>query len=276
MYQPLNGSMHSASSHSQQSLRFLLVSLFLATSLFSSLLMAQESEPETSKQLWANFILSRPKSEHLYFEYDIEGARQVSGGDPWRYIYGTGLVEYYPNGWVDLTGELTTGFTKQSAEEDSFEATVRLGIRLHLINQIFNSSFVTEIRPERMSGKKVNLSLLSRIERRNFWYNGNRPSSDDLRWRNRIEFKFAINKPNFSTDGVWYLMADAEYFSYIGDDKPPERFASKRRIRLGLGYRHSYEWRFEVLAMRDEAKETLEDEIEVDAYMLDLRLKWFL
>jgi hypothetical protein len=30
------------------------------------------------------------------------------------------------------------------------------------------------------------------------------------------------------------------------------------------------------LAMRDEARETLEDEIEVDAYMLDLRLKWFL
>jgi hypothetical protein len=256
--------------------RIIPIFLFFCVSTFSSVSSAEEPSGETSKQIWANFILSRPKSEKLYFEYDIEGARQVSGGDPWRYIYGTGLVEYYPNGWVDLTGELTTGFTKQSAEENSFEATVRAGIRLHLINQIFNSSLVTEIRPERMSGKKVNLSLLSRIERRNFWYNGDRPSSDDVRWRNRIEFKFAINEPNFSTDGVWYLMADAEYFSYIGDDKPPERFASKRRIRLGLGYRHSYEWRFEVLAMRDEARETLEAEIEVDAYMLDLRLKWFL
>ena len=67
------------------------------------------------------------------------------------------------------------------------------------------------------------------------------------------------------------------YFEYdIEDDKPPERFASKRRIRLGVGYRHSYEWRFEVLAMRDEAKETLEDEIDVDAYMLNFRIKWFL
>ena len=78
------------------------------------------------------------------------------------------------------------------------------------------------------------------------------------------------------TDGVWYLLADGEYFYYIGDDKPPERFASKRRIRLGLGYRHSYEWRFEVLAMRDEAKETLKDEIDVDTYILNLRIKWFL
>jgi len=62
----------------------------------------------------------------------------------------------------------------------------------------------------------------------------------------------------------------------VGDDKAPERFATKRRVRLGLGYRLNYTWRFEVLAMRDEARATLEDEIEVDAYMLDLRLKWFL
>ena len=71
-------------------------------------------------------------------------------------------------------------------------------------------------------------------------------------------------------------MADGEYFTPVGDDKAPERFATKYRLRLGLGYRLSYDWRFEVVAMRDEAKETLEDDIEVDAYILDLRLKWFL
>lgn len=234
-----------------------------------------QDQNETSKQLWVNFVMGRPKTEKLYFELDIEGARQVSGGDPWKYLYGTGLVEFYPSRWIDLTGELTTGITQQSADLDSFEATARLGIRFHLISQIFNSPLVTKIRPERMSGSRVNLALLSRVESRNFWYNGDVPSSDDLRWRNRIEFKFAINEPNFSTDGVWYLIADGEYFYYVGDDKPPERFASKHRIRLGLGYRHNYEWRFEVLGMRDEAKDTLEDEIAVDAYMLDLKFKWF-
>ena len=243
---------------------------------FPSPTKAQESTQETSRQIWANLILSRPKSEKLYFEYDIEAARQVSGGEPWKYLYGTGLAEYYPNGYIDLTGELSTGFTQQSREEDSFEATVRLGVRLHLINQIFNSSLIKEIRPERVSGKKLGISFLSRIEHRNFWYSGDRASSDDLRWRNRLEFKFALNEPNLSTDGVWYLMADGEYFTPVGDDKAPERFATKYRLRLGLGYRLSYDWRFEVVAMRDEAKETLEDDIEVDAYILDLRLKWFL
>jgi hypothetical protein len=251
------------------------VVLFLCAIVIPIQSNAQESSLEASKQLWANLILSRPKSEKLYFEYDIEGARQVSGGEPWRALYGAGLVEYYPSRFIDLTGDLSTGFTKQNAIEDSFEATVRLGVRLHLITQIFNSSLVKEIRPERMSGKKVGISVLSRIEHRNFWYSGNRPSFDDLRWRNRLEFKLALNKSSLATDGVWYLMADGEYFVPIGDDEAAERFATKYRFRLGIGYRFSYDWRFEVVGMRDEAKETLEDEIEVDAYILNLRLKWF-
>ena len=268
--------MRVSGSDNHQLLRFVLVLLFLFALPLPSPIKAQESVQETSKQLWANLILSRPKSEKLYFEYDIEGARQFSGGEPWRYLYGTGLGEYFPNRFIDLTGELSTGFTKQSASEDSFEATVRFGARLHLITQIFNSPLIKEIRAERMSGKKLGISFLSRIEHRNFWYSGDRPSSDDLRWRNRLEFRLALNEPNLATDGVWYLMADAEYFTPIGDDKAPERFATKFRARLGLGYRLSYAWRFEILAMRDEAKETLEDEIEIDAYILDLRLKWFL
>jgi len=257
-------------------LRIIPIFLLFWVSTFSSVSSAEEPSAATSKQIWANFIISRPKSEKLYFEYDIEGARQVSGGDPWRYIYGTGLLEYYPSRWVDLTGELTTGFTQQSAEENSFEATVRLGVRLHLLTQIFNSPLVTKIRPERMSGKKVGIALLSRVERRNFWYNGDRPSSSDVRWRNRLEFKIALNESNLATDGVWYLMADAEWFVPLGNDEAPERFATKRRTRLGLGYRRSYQWRFEVLAMRDEARDTLQDEIDVEALMLDLRIKWFL
>ena len=257
-------------------MRTISICLILFVSTFSSASSAEEPSGETSKQIWANFIISRPLSEKLYFEYDIEGARQVSGGEPWRYIYGTGLLEYYPSGWVDLTGELTTGFTRQSAQENSFEATARLGIRLHLINQIMNSQLVTKIRPERMSGRKVSIALLSRVEHRHFWYDGDRPSSSDVRWRNRLEFKLALNENNLATDGVWYLIADAEWFVPLSDEEAPERFASKRRYRAGLGYRRSYQWRFEVLAMRDDIRETPESEGVPEALMLDLRIKWFL
>ena len=111
------------------------------------------------------------------------------------------MVEYYPSKLIDLTGELTTGFTKQMREEESIEATVRLGVRLHLISQLLKSHLFEEIRPERFSGRKYSIANLARIEQRNFWYSGERPSSHDIRFRNRLEFKFAINKHDLTVDG---------------------------------------------------------------------------
>jgi hypothetical protein len=236
---------------------------------------AQEATDDTSDQIWANLVLSRPVSEQLYLEYDIEAAHQVSGGEPWTSLYGTTLLEYYPNGFFDLTGEMVTGFARQTGSENSFEATMRLGVRLHLINQIFNSAFVEKIRPERMSGKRFTVANLARLEFRNFWYSGDRPSSSDARFRNRVEFKLALNKQTLGADGVWYLIADTEWFVPLTDNDAAERFATKRRIRVGIGFRRSYTWRFDLLAMRDTARETLEDEIDVDAYMLNFRAKWF-
>ena len=247
-----------------------VVSLILPVSL-----SAQETDPEVSEQLWANLVLSFPRSEKLYLEYDIEAARQVSGGEPWRYLYGTGLVEYYPNGFIDLTGELSTGFTQQSAAENSFEVTARVGFRLHLLNQIFNSSWFKAHRPERMSGSKFGIANYARIEQRNFTYTGQRPSSHDFRFRNRIELKLALNEPNLATDGVWYVMADAEWFVPMSTEEAPERFAKKFRARAGVGYRRSYKWRFELVAMKDDARDTLEEEFEVEALMLNFRAKWY-
>jgi len=37
---------------------------------------------EAPEQIWANVNLARPVFEKLYLEYDFEGAKQVSGGDP--------------------------------------------------------------------------------------------------------------------------------------------------------------------------------------------------
>lgn len=251
------------------------VSLF-AAGLYAAEAVAQEVTEDTSRQVWANFIVGLPKSEKLYLEVDAEAAKQVSGGgDPWGSLYGTGLVEYYPNDWVDLTGEFVAGFTEQDRIEDSLEATVRLGVRLHFLQQIVNSSYFREIRPERLSGSRLSIANLARLEYRNFWYSGDLPDSSDVRFRDRIETKFALNRDSLGEDGVWYLIADLEWFVPLNDDESPERFATKRRARLGLGYRHSYQWRFSFLAMADNARDTLEGDISVDSRMVDFRVHFY-
>jgi hypothetical protein len=52
-----------------------------------------------------------------------------------------------------------------------------------------------------------------------------------------------------------------------------ERFATKFRIRLGLGYRYSVKLRPELLLIRDWSLQSGDDEFDIDAYALDLRLK---
>ena len=238
---------------------------------------AQESEPpkDISEQLWVNLVLARPVSQKLYVEIDIEHAREVSREDGFRYIYGTGMVEYYPKPWLDLTGELVAGRNRLTSIENSNEVSVRLGTRFHLGNNVFWAWLPKKSRPEILPDRRYNFGVLLRYEHRNFWYSTDRPSTADARFRGRIEFKIALNKPNMGTDGVWYLMTDLEGFVPLADDEAAELFATKARARLGFGYRWNYAWRFEILAQRDKARETLEGEIDVEAHMIDLRVKWF-
>ena len=237
---------------------------------------AQQVTNATSKQVWGNFITAFPQSDKLYLEADAEVATQVSGGgDGWGYLYGTGLLEYYPNDWVDLTGELVAGFTDQNFSEDSWEATLRVGVRLHFLQQFIRTTVLDRVRLERLSGKRFSIANLARLEYRNFWYTGDLPNTSDWRFRDRVEMKLALNRDDLGQDGVWYLIGDFEFFVPLDDPEAPERFATKRRMRIGLGYRHSFRWRFSVLFMADNARDTLEDDIEADARMIDLRVHYF-
>lgn len=229
---------------------------------------AQDESTETSEQIWGNVILARPQSPRLYYELDIEPKVQVGGGEPWRNVDATPLLEYYPNSLIDLTAEVTVGRTRQSREEKSWELTPRLGIRIHVFRNVWDF-----IRPERVPLNRVSLANLSRIEFRNLWYSQLSPSHE-VRFRNRTELKVALNKGNLSVDGAVYLFTDVEFFVPLNDDVP-ERFATKRRLRAGFGYRFSRKWRFELLYIRDFARETLEEPEDVAMNALDFRVKLF-
>ena len=229
------------------------------------------SDESVSDQLWFNYILAFPRSEKLYLEVDFEAAAQVSGGEPWGYLYTTGLAEYYITRYVDLTGELLGGYTEQRAGEDSFELAGRFGFRLHLLSPVLD-----HFGWERVPSGRIGLANLARIEPRRFWYDSGRSSSGDVRFRNRIELRAALNRETMAADGVWVFLTDYELFWTIGGSAAPdERFSTKSRWRIGFDYRHSYRWRYSLLFQRDRARDTLDDPFNVDAYALDFRIKMF-
>jgi hypothetical protein len=92
---------------------------------------------------------------------------------------------------------------------------------------------------------------------RNFFYVGDTPSDSTIRFRNRLELLVALNKDRFDDDRVRYLIADWEWLIPIDD--PDERFASRQRIRAGLGYRRSFNWRYEVLYIWTRSRNTIDE-----------------
>jgi len=239
-----------------------------ALALFAAVAAAQEETPaEVSNQIWGNVILAYPRSARLYTELDLEPKVQVSGGEPWRNVDATPLVEFYPYSLIDLTAEVTVGRTRQSQEEKSWELTPRIGIRFHLVKRLWS-----QFDHERIPLSRLSLANLWRLEYRNLWYSGDHLSSHQARIRNRTELKLALNNDKLSVDGTLYLFTDLEFFIPLGEDVP-ERFATKWRIRAGFGYRLSRKWRFEALYIRDFGRETLDEEGDIEMNALNLRLK---
>lgn len=227
----------------------------------------EEEETGTAGQLWANFTLGREHNEKLYLELDFEPKIQVSDGEDWGNLDTTPLLEYYPNGWIDLTGETTLGITRQRDGVNTLELTPRVGIRFHFFEQVARPHL------ERLPLRRLGIATLFRIEWRNFYYSDDQPNYHAFRGRLRLESKLALNHDELATDGTLYAIGDAEYYAPFGDDIP-ERYVNKIRVRLGLGYRFSEARRFELLYIRDWNRDT--DEVDsLDSQALDLRFKFF-
>jgi hypothetical protein len=227
---------------------------------------------ETSTQTWANVVLALPqKHDPWYFEIDVEPKVQVRGAEKWANTDVTPLVEFYPFQWLDVSGELTGGFTAQNDDVRTWELTPKLGARLHLISHVRELQRVGEF------ASRLGLAAFFRIEDRNFWYSGSGASesfSSEWRFRARLETRTGLNRAQRSLAGTWYLFADAEVFVPLGDENP-ETFASKWRVRLGPGYTLSARWRFELLYIREGARNTLQEDFETDLHILNLRFRHY-
>jgi hypothetical protein len=228
-----------------------------------------EAQDEQSTQIWGNVILDHPRSEHLLFELDMEPKTQITDDDGWRNLDVTPLVEFYPNTWVDLVGEINIGYTRQVSDLNTFELTPRLGIRLHLLNNLRERLKLGVHVPRRLG-----VANLTRIESRNFWYSADAESRHEWRLRNRTEFKLSLNHQDLHIDRTLYLIADFEVYFPLADDIP-ERFATKLRARAGVGYRANYKWRLEALYIRERQRITFGEDFVTSANIVDVRLKLF-
>jgi len=238
-----------------------------ALALAVGLFLAPAARAQT--QLWGNLTFDRVKSDRLLYELDLEPKTLIDvppGETDWGNLDVTPSVAFSATRWLDLTSELTAGYTHQTDDLDSFELTPRVGAEFHILSRL---AATREHPPKR----RLALANYFRIEWRNFFYSDAQPNASSWRFRNRLGCTFALNRQKHTDDGAYYVITDFEWFLPLSD--PAERFSNRHRFRTGLGHRRSFNWRFEVLYMWTRSRDTIDEPFKRAESMIDVRVKRF-
>ena len=236
-----------------------------------ALAFARPSFGQTAGQFWGTMTMTWLRSDRLSYELELEpkGLTDPAEGEPgWWSLDVTPNVEYALRQWLDLVGELATGYTSQTDDIESFELSPRVGVRLHLTTQDLAAGLVGR---ERAPRYRIVLRNLVRVEARNLFYNGNTKTETTVRFRNRFELQVPLNRRRVSDDGAAYALTDWEWFIPLGD--PEERFANRQRVRAGLGYRRNLSWRFEALYIWNRSRDTINESFHPSDHIVNLRVK---
>lgn len=246
----------------------LLRPCLLAMAALFSVLFVSPAAAQTDKQIWGEITLDWIKSRTWTFGVDVEPKALVAQQPEesgWATLDITPQAEYARGRWFDVVGELHVGRTRQTDEQDSFEVTPRIGFRFHVLSNI-----VDDLMKERQPRRRLVVRNLARVEWRNLYYSDGKPQSLSMRYRDRIETQFPLNRSRVTENGALYVPADVEWF--WTQHNPPERFANKQRVRAGIGYRWNYAWRLETLYVWDRSRDSARTQFTTNASGVDLRV----
>jgi hypothetical protein len=233
---------------------------------------------QTNLQLWGDLSLNWLRTEKLAYALDLEpqavAANTETDAAGWWTFAVTPNVEYSPKKWLDVIGEVGTGYTHQTDGLESFELTPRAGLRFYLFSRDLPRVIGSRLNSvERPPTRRYVVRDRLLVEGRNFFYNNGDPTSSTLRVRNRLEFQIALNRAKVTDDGARTLLADWEWFLPLND--PEERFANRQRIRAGLAFRHSFAWRAELLYVWTRSRNTLDEPFTTSDNAISFTVKRF-
>lgn len=222
---------------------------------------------QTDFQLWGDLTLQRLASDRVTYKWSIQPKVRMAPpeGQSWSELGGTSSAEFVAKSWMDLTGELYTGYTKQTEQLTSAEVSPRAGMRVHVWARDLPTLF-----RERPPKRRLVIRDYTRVEWRNLFYTGNTPTSSTWRFRNRLESLLPLNNHLITHDNTRYLLADWEWLIPVSDST--EKYASRQRIRAGLGYRRDVHWRVEALYVWDKSRNTAQGGFTRSESAIDLRL----
>lgn len=222
-------------------------------SLPSTSVFAQRDE-----QLWLDYQLSYPFANRYLLENTTTYQTLLNKDGKWRSISISPTFEYTLFRKLDLLSEIPMGYTKQYEGISTFEITPMVGARYYFT-----------------PAKRIDARFVWRYQVRAFREIEEKDWDISNRTRLRGEIFISINGPNLFTDNLWYAFLDYEEFIVL-DEQLDERYANRRRVRIGLGYRLDYKNRFELSYTLQSSRDEIADEFYSNDNVIQLRYKMYL
>jgi hypothetical protein len=228
--------------------------IYAATSLC---FLVRESRGQ-GQQIWLDYQLDYPFANVYLFE--VGGSYQSNFGDvsKWRNFTVTPTFEWQTFQFLDFIATIPVAYTAQTETYNSFELDPAVGVRYHITQN-----------------KRITTQLVFKLEERLFrdlelqeWHFSNRA-------RLKGEVLISLNKPNLFHENLWWSILDYEEF-FVTDEQLDERFANRRRLRLGLGYRLNYRNRFEVIYTLQSSRDEIQGEFNRLDNVIQFRYKMYL
>jgi hypothetical protein len=210
--------------------------------------------------MWNSLIFDYNTSSNMMAEIELIYNFLLSEGTQWYEYAAQPSVEYYPNNSFDLFGAVYMSSTQQADDEQTNEIRPIIGARWNII------------KPE----KRIFLRTQWKYEYRIFTSKTTEETLNSGRIRGRLDLFIPITRTAYNQDGDLYGIIWSEIF-LNNDERIGERYQSTFRQYLGLGYRFSYNWRFEVDYVLQASRDTvLDDNADTISSVIFLTLKRFI
>lgn len=215
--------------------------LLLTALLLLAVSVSAQSTAPNSTQFWFEYDPTFQLSRNWAFDTEVafHFARDIP--EPWRELSVTPNIEYTIRKWIDVTGGVALTRTRQTDSFGSLEAKPYLGVRFK-----WNTPW-----------RGIRLVNFAQWEFR-FQHNlDTDETQSSRRFRNRIQLLIPINTRSLSEDRTFYLIIDGEAFATPGQDNVEERFKSRERYRVGIGWRRDSTWMYQFLYGVQKSRNTI-------------------
>lgn len=193
-------------------------------------------------QVWATGVVRWLPTERWSFVVTAEPRDQLIVNDDQPTFVSfdtTPRALYVVAPWIDVLGEVD--FQVNGNDVETTSVTPRFGVQLHILSRILNGRAGRGADREPQPGRRLNFRTLLRFEDQREHSNGGSTTSS-WQFRDRFSIAYPLNRPKTTANGAIYLTTDSEAFVLLDDGD-----FNQLRIRSGVGYRHSFPWRFETL-----------------------------